>query len=96
MGKVSFKPGKAIVAFLMIAALILPTCGLFGQNISAHAEGGVILKLHYHREDGDYEPWDVWLWPAGGEGSGYAGGIVSSAMDGENAARAISSSLRGA
>ena len=72
MGKVSFKPGKAIVAFLMIAALILPTCGLFGQNISAHAEGGVILKLHYHREDGDYEPWDVWLWPAGGEGSGYA------------------------
>ncbi len=35
------------------------------------------------------------LYPAG-EGSGYAGGIVSSAMDGENAASAISSSLRGA
>ena len=28
------------------------------------------------------------LYPAG-EGSGYAGGIVSSAMDGENAAKAI-------
>ena len=32
------------------------------------------------------------LYPAG-EGSGYAGGIVSSAMDGENAARAISHKL---
>ena len=34
------------------------------------------------------------LYPAG-EGSGYAGGIVSSAMDGENAAKAIVMSLRG-
>ena len=33
------------------------------------------------------------LYPAG-EGSGYAGGIVSSAMDGENAARAIATALR--
>ena len=33
------------------------------------------------------------LYPAG-EGSGYAGGIVSSAMDGENAARAIAAALR--
>ena len=33
------------------------------------------------------------LYPAG-EGSGYAGGIVSSAMDGENAARAIAGALR--
>ena len=32
------------------------------------------------------------LYPAG-EGSGYAGGIVSSAMDGENAAKAISDQL---
>ena len=33
------------------------------------------------------------LYPAG-EGSGYAGGIVSSAMDGENAAKAICEALR--
>ena len=33
------------------------------------------------------------LYPAG-EGSGYAGGIVSSAMDGENVAKAISAALR--
>ena len=35
------------------------------------ADEGVTLKLHYHREDGDYEPWDVWMWPDGGEGAGY-------------------------
>ncbi|MEI6577370.1 MAG: NAD(P)/FAD-dependent oxidoreductase [Bacteroidota bacterium] len=34
------------------------------------------------------------LYPCG-EGSGYAGGIVSSAMDGENAARYLGESLRG-
>ena len=33
------------------------------------------------------------LYPAG-EGSGYSGGIVSSAMDGENAAAAIISRLK--
>ena len=21
--------------------------------------------IHYHREDGDYTPWSVWLWPEG-------------------------------
>ncbi len=66
---------KTAVAILTIAALIIPTAGIFGtgmQVIRAHAEGGVVLKLHYHREDGDYAPWDVWLWPAGGDGSGYA------------------------
>ncbi|MBP5332499.1 MAG: type I pullulanase [Lachnospiraceae bacterium] len=59
----------------MIMALIIPAVGLLLRSIpavQAHAEGGVILKLHYHREDGDYTPWDVWLWPAGGEGAGYA------------------------
>ncbi|MCR5322583.1 MAG: type I pullulanase [Lachnospiraceae bacterium] len=51
---------------------MIPSTALFGGLLKAHADGGVILKLHYHREDGDYAPWDVWLWPAGGEGSGYA------------------------
>ncbi len=40
--------------------------------MKVHAEGGVVLKLHYEREDGKYDGWDVWLWPAGGEGAGYA------------------------
>ena len=36
------------------------------------ADGELIMKLHYHREDGAYDGWDAWLWPDGGEGGGYA------------------------
>ena len=68
----ALKLARVLMAILVIAALVIPTGSLFGKPGRAHAEGGVILKLHYHREDGDYAPWDVWLWPAGGEGSGYA------------------------
>lgn len=25
----------------------------------------LLLRVHYHREDGDYEPWTVWLWGTG-------------------------------
>lgn len=25
----------------------------------------LLLRIHYHREDGDYEPWSVWLWSTG-------------------------------
>ena len=63
---------RITLSFLMILALILPTAVVFGKLHKAYADGGVILKLHYHREDGDYAPWDVWLWPSGGDGSGYA------------------------
>ncbi|MDD7636048.1 MAG: type I pullulanase, partial [Clostridiales bacterium] len=30
------------------------------------------LKLHYHRADGNYDGWDVWLWEEGGDGNAYA------------------------
>ena len=36
------------------------------------ADGELIMKLHYHGEDGAYDGWDAWLWPDGGEGGGYA------------------------
>lgn len=28
-------------------------------------ESDLLVRLHYHREDGDYEPWSVWLWGTG-------------------------------
>ena len=61
---------RAILAAFIFVFVSVASPLLFA--ISAHAEGGVILKLHYFREDGNYAPWDVWLWPAGGEGAGYA------------------------
>lgn len=28
-------------------------------------ESELLLRVHYHREDGDYVPWTVWLWGTG-------------------------------
>ncbi|MCI9322523.1 MAG: type I pullulanase [Lachnospiraceae bacterium] len=37
-----------------------------------YAAQDLVLKVHYHREDGNYEGWDVWLWEIGGDGGGFA------------------------
>lgn len=57
-----------VMAVVMSLAIMLPD---FGMTMTAKADEGVTLKLHYHREDGDYSGWDAWLWPEGGEGAGY-------------------------
>lgn len=31
----------------------------------AARETELLLRVHYHRADGDYEPWTVWLWGTG-------------------------------
>lgn len=31
----------------------------------------ITLKIHYHREDGEYEGWNVWGWKTGADGKGY-------------------------
>ncbi len=68
----SQEPVKTVLALLM-TALVLITSALCGPwtTFTARADEGVTLKLHYHREDGDYAAWDVWMWPDGGEGAGY-------------------------
>ncbi len=30
------------------------------------------IIIHYYRYDENYEPWDLWVWPYGQEGKGYA------------------------
>lgn len=32
----------------------------------------VTLVVHYHRFDGAYEGWNLWLWPEGGDGAAYS------------------------
>ncbi len=63
---------RRTATFLTALLLLLSTVFSLAVPTKAHAEGGVVLKLHYEREDGKYDGWDVWLWPAGGEGAGYA------------------------
>ncbi len=60
---------RFIAAFL---ALVL-SIGLLGNVVpSVIAKGAdLVLKVHYHRVDGKYDGWDVWLWEAGKDGAGY-------------------------
>lgn len=57
----------AILAALMVVMTLLG-CVTNSEKVSA---ANVILKLHYHRADGAYTGWDVWLWAAGRDGAGY-------------------------
>ena len=61
---------SSIASFILATIFIISTI-FTGLPITAHAEDGVTLKLHYNRPDGNYTGWDVWLWPEGGEGAGY-------------------------
>ena len=62
---------KMITLFIGVIMALTLVLSEAGMVITAKAEGGVTLKLHYHREDGDYEAWDAWLWPDNGDGAGY-------------------------
>lgn len=57
------------MAIVMLFATILP---VLSDLTPVYADEGVVLKIHYHREDNDYSSWDVWLWEEGKEGAGYA------------------------
>ncbi len=51
---------KRILCALLAAVMLL---SMAGMGIGARAaEGEVTLRLHYHREDGNYDGWDVWFW----------------------------------
>ena len=62
---------KRMMAFLAALVLVL-SCSPMGSRMTASAAEELILKLHYHRADGNYEGWDVWLWDAGKDGAGFA------------------------
>ncbi len=62
---------KRILAFLA-ALVLLISCMPMGSLVTAKAAEELILKLHYHRADGNYEGWDVWLWESGKDGAGFS------------------------
>ena len=63
---------RRIKAFFMAAVMALSVVvSAFGNATVAHAED-LVVKLHYHREDGDYTDWSVWFWEAGAGGADFA------------------------
>lgn len=77
------KPGKRLrpfIAFMMALALLLTTLLSTPEALTVRAAGELILKVHYHRDDGNYEDWSAWLWEIGG---GDADDIKFTDEDGE-------------
>ena len=54
-----------LVAILLVLGLLL---GIVPLAVLADASNSVVIKLHYHRPDGDYTDWSVWFWNFGQEG----------------------------
>lgn len=63
---------QRIKAFSMALCMLLLTVftSLQGALVTKAAED-LTLKLHYHRDDGAYDGWDVWLWEVGKDGGAY-------------------------
>ena len=60
---------KRVSAFLLaLVLMIAPVLTGVSTAMAAEAGGDLILKVHYHRPDGNYGDWTVWLWEVGGEG----------------------------
>lgn len=63
---------KRVFTFILALAMVIGNLIFVETPLVVHAEDGdVTIRLHYHREDGEYTGWDVWMWPDGGEGGAY-------------------------
>ncbi len=57
---------KRVWAWFLAAVLLLTTILPAMGQVIVHADpDAVTLKIHYHREDGNYTDWDVWAWADG-------------------------------
>ena len=64
---------KRMKAFLMASLMMLMSVlTAFGDVTVVHAADDLVLKLHYHREDGVYDDWSVWFWEEGRDGADFA------------------------
>ena len=54
--------------FMAVLLLITPIMTVLADAVTVYAAESVTIKLHYHRDDGQYDGWDVWFWEEGGAG----------------------------
>ncbi|MFH5836196.1 type I pullulanase [Proteiniclasticum sp. C24MP] len=56
-----------ISAVLLLVFFFTPMLSV-RDMVTVHAENEVEIIVHYAREDGNYEDWNLWLWEEGGQG----------------------------
>lgn len=59
---------RRLTASICIIAFIIMAVGTQPIKVNAAAD---TVTIHYHRDDGDYEKWNLWMWPEGGEGKAF-------------------------
>jgi glycosidase len=64
-----FKPKLRRIGLFIL--LLLALWGGCFFSLSLASEGETILKIHYHRPDQEYEPWNLWVWPFNQDGKVY-------------------------
>lgn len=63
-----YEPPEGNEVFNPNEAILLPGSEAIVEVVG---EDSVSMKIHYHRFDGNYEGWNIWLWPDGKEGAAY-------------------------
>ena len=61
---------KRIIATIVTAMLVL-SCFVL-PSVMVQAAGETNINIHYLRDDGQYDAWDVWGWADGLDGAGYS------------------------
>ena len=59
-------------ALAVLLTLIMAVSCFVLPSISTNAAEPTVVKIHYLRDDGGYDAWDVWAWADGLDGAGYA------------------------
>lgn len=59
------------VALIVVVLLVTSIFGMLVSRNTAKAETIYTIRLHYYRSDEAYDGWNLWLWPAGEDGSAY-------------------------
>lgn len=55
-------------SMLLVLLLLLSPVLTLGGVLYPQADSKVSLTIHYQREGKDYDGWNLWLWPKGGQG----------------------------
>lgn len=58
-------------SMLLLILFLLSLIFSLGDVMDTRADNDVKLTVHYQRKNQDYEGWNLWIWPKGGEGAAY-------------------------
>ncbi|HWI64211.1 MAG TPA: pullulanase-associated domain-containing protein, partial [Symbiobacteriaceae bacterium] len=61
----------AMLLALLMTLGMLAACTPKKKDVPKQEANGTTVTIHYYRYGGDYEPWDLWVWPSGKDGKGY-------------------------